>query len=113
MNDNVFSVGACPAKYQDKLFLAPTDIMEILGISENSCYRYLQREDLPYSITKIGKLIRINAMSFWSWYRGQAGVGGSNSPALVVRLVNYHKNYRNTDGNFLLWGIMRLNAVAR
>ncbi len=37
MNDNAFSVGACPAKYEDKLFLEPTDIMNILGISENSC----------------------------------------------------------------------------
>ena len=29
MNDNGYSVGACPAKYQDKLFLTPTDIMDI------------------------------------------------------------------------------------
>ena len=67
MNDNVFSVGACPAEYQGKLFLEPTDIMNMLGISENSCYRYLQ-SDLPFKKVKIGKLIRINAMSFWSWY---------------------------------------------
>ena len=67
MTVNVFSVGACPAKYQDKLFLTPTDIMDIFGFSENSCYRYLQ-SDLPFKKVKIGKLIRINAMSFWSWY---------------------------------------------
>ena len=68
MNDNVFSVGACPAKYQDKLFLEPTDLIEILGISENSCYRYLNSENLPFVKIKIGKLIRIKANSFWSWY---------------------------------------------
>lgn len=67
MNVNDFSVGACPAEYRDKLFLEPTDIMNILGISENSCYRYLQ-SDLPFKKIKIGKLIRINAMSFWAWY---------------------------------------------
>ena len=67
MNNNGFSVGACPAKYQDKLFLTPTDIMDIFGFSENSCYRYLQ-SDLPFKKVKIGKLIRINAMSFGSWY---------------------------------------------
>ncbi len=32
MNDNAFSVGACPAKYQDKLFLEPTDIKESVKI---------------------------------------------------------------------------------
>lgn len=67
MSNNTFSVGACPAEYQDKLFLLPTDIMDILGISENSCYRYLQ-SDLPFKKIRIGKLIRINAKSFWSWY---------------------------------------------
>lgn len=67
MNDNVFSVGACPAEYRDKLFLLPTDIMNIMDISENSCYRYLQ-SDLPFKKIKIGKLIRINAKSFWAWY---------------------------------------------
>lgn len=67
MNNNGFSVGACPAKYQDKLFLTPTDIIDIFGFSENSCYRYLQ-SDLPFKKIKIGKLIRINAASFWSWY---------------------------------------------
>ena len=34
MNVNDFSVGACPAKYQDKLFLTPTDIMDIFGLCE-------------------------------------------------------------------------------
>ncbi len=67
MNNNASFVGACPAKYQGKQFLEPTDLMEIFGISENSCYRYLQ-SDLPFKKVKIGKLIRINAMSFWSWY---------------------------------------------
>lgn len=67
MSNNTFSVGACPAEYQDKLFLLPTDIMDILGISENSCYRYLQ-SDFPFKKIKIGKLIRINAKSFWAWY---------------------------------------------
>ena len=67
MNNNGFSVGACPAKYQDKLFLTPTDIMDIFGFSENSCYRYLQ-SDLPFKKIKVGKLIRVNAMSFWAWY---------------------------------------------
>ena len=62
------SVGACPAKYQDKLFLEPTDLMEILSLGENSCYRYLKSEDLPFRKTIIGKLIRINAKSFWEWY---------------------------------------------
>ena len=66
MNDNVFSVGACPAKYQDKLFLTPTDIMDIFGFSENSCYRYLQTA--PFRVEKVGKLIFVNAKSFWSWY---------------------------------------------
>ena len=67
MNDNAFSVGACPAEYRDKLFLTPADIMDILGISENSCYRYLQ-SDLPFTKVKVGKLIRVNARSFWNWY---------------------------------------------
>ena len=67
MNNNGFSVGACPAEYQDKLFLEPTDIMNILGISENSCYRYLQT-DLPFKKIRVGKLIRVNAMSFRAWY---------------------------------------------
>ena len=68
MNDNVFSVGACPAEYQGKLFLEPTDIMNILGISENSCYRYLQTA--PFRVEKVGKLIYVNAKSFWAWYAG-------------------------------------------
>ena len=68
MNDNVFSVGACPAEYQGKLFLEPTDIMNILGISENSCYRYLQ--SAPFRVEKVGKLVYVNAKSFWAWYAG-------------------------------------------
>ena len=66
MNNNGFSVGACPAKYQDKLFLTPTDIIDIFGFSENSCYRYLQ--SAPFRVEKVGKLIFVNAKSFWSWY---------------------------------------------
>ena len=54
MNDNGYSIGACPAKYQGKLFLNPTDIMDILGISENSCYRYLH--EAPFRVEKIGKI---------------------------------------------------------
>ena len=68
MSNNVFSVGACPAKYQDKLFLTPTDIIDIFGFSENSCYRYLQTA--PFRVEKVGKLIYINAKSFWAWYTG-------------------------------------------
>ena len=68
MNDNVFSVGACPAEYQGKLFLEPTDIMNILRISENSCYRYLH--NAPFRVEKAGKLIFVNAKSFWAWYAG-------------------------------------------
>ena len=68
MTVNVFSVGACPAKYQDKLFLTPTDIMDILEFSENSCYRYLQ--EAPFRVERIGKLIFVNAKSFWAWYAG-------------------------------------------
>ena len=68
MNVNDFSVGACPAKYQDKLFLTPTDIMDILEFSENSCYRYLQVA--PFRVERIGKLVRVQAKSFWKWYNG-------------------------------------------
>ena len=68
MNVNDFSVGACPAKYQDKLFLTPTDIMDIFGFSENSCYRYLKTA--PFRVEKAGKLIYVNAKSFWTWYAG-------------------------------------------
>lgn len=68
MNNNGFSVGACPAKYQDKLFLTPTDIMDILEFSENSCYRYLH--NAPFRVEKAGKLIFVNAKSFWAWYAG-------------------------------------------
>ena len=68
MNDNVFSVGACPAKYQAKLFLPPTDIIDIFGFSENSCYRYLQ--SAPFRVERVGKLVFINAKSFWAWYAG-------------------------------------------
>ena len=68
MNDNVFSVGACPAKYQDKLLLTPTDIIDIFGFSENSCYRYLQ--SAPFRVERVGKLVFINAKSFWAWYAG-------------------------------------------
>ena len=68
MTVNVFSVGACPAKYQDKLFLTPTDIMDILEFSENSCYRYLQ--SAPFRVERVGKLVFINAKSFWAWYAG-------------------------------------------
>lgn len=68
MNDNVFSVGACPAKYQGKLFLTPTDIMDIFGFSENSCYRYLHTA--PFRVERIGKLVRVQAKSFWAWYNG-------------------------------------------
>ena len=71
MSSNVFSVGACPAKYQDKLFLTPADMRDIFGFSENSCYRYLNSE-LPFRIERVGKLIFINAKSFWAWY-GAAG----------------------------------------
>lgn len=68
MTVNDFSVGACPAKYQDKLFLTPTDIMNILEFSENSCYRYLQ--DAPFRVERIGKLVRVHAKTFWKWYNG-------------------------------------------
>ena len=68
MNDNGFSVGTCPAKYQDKLFLTPTDIMNIFEFSENSCYRYLQTA--PFRVERIGKLVRVQATSFWKWYNG-------------------------------------------
>ena len=68
MNNNGFSVGACPAKYQDKLFLTPTDIIDIFGFRENSCYRYLQ--SAPFRVEKVGKLIYVNAKSFWAWYAG-------------------------------------------
>ena len=68
MNNNAFSVGACPAEYQGKLFLTPTDIMKILDISENSCYRYLHAA--PFRVERIGKLVRIQAKSFWAWCGG-------------------------------------------
>ena len=51
MNNNGFSVGACPAEYQDNPFLNPTDIMDILRISENSCYRYLH--EAPFRVEKV------------------------------------------------------------
>ena len=60
-------IGACPVEYQDKPFLDAQDLMQILGVSENSVYRYL-KTDLPFKTIKVGKLIRINARSFWSWY---------------------------------------------
>lgn len=66
MNNEAYSAGSCPAKYQGKLFLTTTDIMDIMDISEASAYRYLQ--DPPFKKEKIGKLIRVNAKSFWSWY---------------------------------------------
>lgn len=62
MNNNVFSVVACPAEYQEKPFLELTDIMNILITNENSYYRYLQ-SDLPFKKLKVRKLIRINAIS--------------------------------------------------
>ena len=68
MEMNVNSVGTCPAKYQGKLFLTPTDIMDIFGFSENSCYRYLQAA--PFRVEKVDKLIYVNAKSFWAWYAG-------------------------------------------
>ncbi len=80
MNDNGYSIGACPAKYQGKLFLNPTDIMNILGISENSCYRYLH--EAPFRVEKIGKLLRVNAKSFWTWYNRDWGRGNIVPPNL-------------------------------
>ncbi len=68
MEMNVNSVGTCPAKYQGKLFLTPTDIMDIIGISEASCYRYLK--SAPFRVEKVGKLVRIQAKSFWAWVDG-------------------------------------------
>lgn len=63
MNE-IFS--ACPAEYRDKLFLDAHDIMDIMGIGEASAYRYLQSP--PFKTVRIGKLVRVNAASFWSWY---------------------------------------------
>ena len=68
MNVNDFSVGACPAKYRDMLFLTPTDIMDIFGLCEVGCYRYLK--SAPFRVEKVGKLIFVNAKSFWAWYCG-------------------------------------------
>lgn len=61
------SVGVCPAKYKDTLFLTPQDIKDIMGIGENSVYKYLQTTH-DFKVQRIGKLFRVNARSFWSWY---------------------------------------------
>ena len=56
----------CPEKYQDRLFLFPTDIQEIFEIGESLCYAYLKNP--PFRTEKVGTKIMIFANSFWDWY---------------------------------------------
>jgi hypothetical protein len=56
----------CPAKYQDKLFLTPADIKEIVGIGDSLVYNFLRTP--PFRTEKIGGKIVIFANSFWDWY---------------------------------------------
>ncbi len=60
------SVGVCPAKYKDIFFLTPEDIKDIMGIGENSVYKFLQTA--PFRVERIGKLYRVHSKSFWTWY---------------------------------------------
>ena len=60
------SVGVCPAKYKDTLFLNPEDLQDILGIGESLVYKYLK--DAPFRVERIGKLYRVHSRSFWRWY---------------------------------------------
>lgn len=69
-NAVVSSVGICPAKYKDILFLTPTDIKDIMGIGENSVYKFLQNEP-KFKVVRVGKLFRVNAKSFWNWYNDE------------------------------------------
>ena len=103
MNDNAFSVGACPAEYRDKLFLTPADIMDILGISENSCYRYLQ-SDLPFTKVKVGKLIRVNARSCVELVHGKLRQGAWCPLLLVVSEKTTTKTTKLLTANFFCGG---------
>ena len=58
----------CPEKYQDKLFLTPADIKEIIGLGDSLAYSYLKNP--PFRTEKIGGKIVVFANSFWDWYNG-------------------------------------------
>ena len=59
----------CPEKYQDKLFLTPTDIKEIMGLGNNLTYTFLKNAE--FRTEKIGGKLVIFANSFWDWYNGE------------------------------------------
>lgn len=67
--ENVGMFG-CPAKYQDKLFLTPMDLKDIMGIGDSLVYAYLR--NAPFRTEKIGGKIVVFANSFWDWYNGMA-----------------------------------------
>lgn len=53
-----------------KLFYAPKDLMEMMGISESLVYKFL--EEPPFRVERIGgRTIKIFANSFWAWYDGE------------------------------------------
>lgn len=57
-------------EYRQKLFLAPKDLIDLLGVSESLIYKYL--ESPPFRVERIGgKKIVIFANSFWAWYDGE------------------------------------------
>ena len=57
------------SELNNKLFLTPSDLMELMGIGESLVYKYL--ENPPFRTERIGgKKIVIFANSFWNWYNG-------------------------------------------
>lgn len=56
-----------PEPYQNKLFLTPDDIMQIMQIGESLCYKYLNNSP-PFRVERVGSKIIIFSNSFWNWY---------------------------------------------
>lgn len=70
MNEKSIIAGCCELNIlREKLFLQPRDLMYIMGVSENTIYKYLRHA--PFRTAKVGRRIVIFSNSFWAWYDGK------------------------------------------
>lgn len=56
-----------PDEYVGKVFLTPEEVKDILRMGRSATYNYLNSCS-DFAIIRVGKLIRIQANSFWEWY---------------------------------------------
>ena len=54
--------------YKEKNFLTAAEVAEILRIGKSKCYEFLHDTDCPFSVVRMGKVVRVPSNSFYKWY---------------------------------------------